>query len=338
MAEIYDNITATIGETPLVRLSRVFPHLPNELLGKIEYFNPGGSVKDRIAIRMVREAERSGLLKPGGTLIEPTSGNTGIGLAMVAAALGYRMIMVTTRKASVEKVTLARSYGAGVVQVPVGLSADHPDSIYNTANRLAEQIPGSFIPDQYRNPANPDAHYFTTGKEIIRQTDGEFDCLVGGIGTGGTIVGAARAVKEHDSNIRVAAVDPPGSMFTNQEPAVSQIEGIGADYIPEIFDDSDIDRIFTVSDMKAVEYTQLLARREGILCSASSGAALRGAELMAAEIGPDARIVVILPDTGERYLSKYFNDDWLREHGLEPADNTGNTGPEINSKAHRLCV
>ncbi len=325
MGEIYANITSTIGETPLVRLSRVLPHLPNELLGKVEFFNPGGSIKDRIAIRMVKEAERNGSLRPGGTIIEPTSGNTGIGLAMVAAALGYGMIMVTTRKASIEKVTLARSFGARVIQVPVGLEADHPDSIYNTAKRLAGKVPGSFIPDQYKNPANPDAHYTTTGKEIIRQTGGEFACLVGGIGTGGTLVGAARAVKEYDERIRVVAVDPPGSMFTGQDPCLSQIEGIGADYIPEIYDDTNIDRVIRVGDREAIEYTRFLARREGILCSASSGAALRGAELTAGEMGPEARIVVILPDTGERYLSKYFNDKWLREHGFEPEDDTGDS-------------
>ena len=319
---ILNSITETIGETPLVRLNRMFPSSRSEFLGKIEYFNPSGSVKDRIALRMVEEGERKGLLRHGGTIIEPTSGNTGIALSMVAASRGYRMIMVTTEKASPEKVALAASYGARVVRVPVGLPADHPESIYNTAVRLSEEIDGSYIPDQYRNPANPDAHYLTTGKEIIEQTGGVFDCLVSGMGTAGTLVGVARAVKEHNPEIEVVGVDPPGSLFTASEPGSSVIEGIGADCIPGIYRDGDIDRVLNVSDSDAVRYARMLARREGILCSASAGAALWAALEVSMDYDNGKIIVVILPDTGERYLSKYFNNSWLKENRM-PEDEEG---------------
>jgi cystathionine beta-synthase len=314
---IYENAIAAIGTTPLVRLSRLHP--PGNLVAKVEYTNPGGSVKDRIAASMIDRAEELGLLEPGGTIIEPTSGNTGIGLAIVGAVRGYRVICTVPDKVSREKQDLLRAYGVEVVETPTELPADDPDSYYGVARRLVEDIPGAYSPNQYANPENPDAHYRTTGPEIWDQTDGHIGVFAAGVGTGGTITGAGRFLKEMNPDVLVVGVDPEGSIFTApSEDRIRQyaVEGVGEDFWPETLDPGVVDRYVMVTDAESFAMTRRLAREEGLLAGGSSGMAVHGAVQIAAD-NPDRLVVVLLPDSGRGYLSKVFNDDWMRKHGYE---------------------
>ena len=318
--EFADTILDLIGGTPLVRLHRVVPPGPT-VLAKLESFNPGGSVKDRIGIQMIEQAEREGRLHPGATVVEPTSGNTGVGLALVCALKGYRLICVMPDKVPREKIHLLEAYGAECVICPTNVPADDPRSYYRTAERLARELP-AFMPQQYYNPNNPGAHYATTGPEIWRQTDGAVTHLVVGVGTGGTITGTGRYLKEQNSAVRVIGVDTFGSVYTEYfrtgrlpEPRPYLIDGIGEDFIPGTVDLSIIDEMIQVTDRDAYRMTMRLAREEGILTGSSGGAAVWAAAEAAASLGSESVMVVLLPDTGERYLSK-LNKDWLEEHGL----------------------
>ncbi len=314
--EVHDDLTQAIGNTPIMRLSRIHP--PGNLVAKVEFMNPGGSVKERIAISMIDQAEREGLLRPGGTIVEPTSGNTGVGLAIVGAIRGYRVICAVPDKVSAEKQDLLRAYGAEVVVAPTEHGPGHPDSYYGVADRLTEEIEGAFQPNQYTNPANPQAHYETTGPEIWRQTDGTVDVFVTGVGTGGTITGAGRYLKEQKPGLEVVGADPEGSIYTQgPEGELRQyvVEGVGEDFYPETVDLEVIDRFIEVTDAESLAMTRLLARKEGILTGGSGGMAVHAAVEVAAE-DPGRLVVVIVPDSGRGYLSKVFNDAWMREQGF----------------------
>jgi cystathionine beta-synthase len=314
--EIHDDIVAAIGNTPLVRLRRLHP--PGNLVAKIEYMNPGGSIKDRIGLGMIQRAERKGWLKPGGTIVEPTSGNTGVGLAMAAALRGYKLVAVMADKQSPEKQDLLRAYGAEVVVCPTDVEPQDPRSYYSVADRLASEIPGAYRPDQYSNPANPQAQYDTTGPEIWRQTEGEIGVYVAGVGTGGTICGAGKYLKEQNPEVMVVGVDPEGSIYTAAtEGDVTSylIEGVGEDFWPETFDPDVVDRYEMVNDRDAFAMTRKLAEIEGLLVGGSCGMAVVGALRIAAEFA-DRLVVVVLPDGGRNYLSKIFNDAWMSEQGF----------------------
>jgi cystathionine beta-synthase len=316
--EIHDDILEVIGSTPLVRLARLHP--PGDLVAKIEFTNPGGSVKDRIALGMIERAERDGLLEPGGTIVEPTSGNTGVGLAMAAALRGYRLVAVMADKQSEEKRALLRAHGAEVVICPSDVPPDDPESYYSVAARLGAE-PGAFRPDQYSNPANPKAHYETTGPEIWRQTDGQVASVVIGMGTGGTISGVGRYLKERNPAVRIIGVDPEGSIYTAADESgvhAYATEGVGEDFWPETFDRSVVDRFERVSDTEAFAMARRLVDTEGILAGGSAGMAVVGA-LREVDRHPGDLVVVVLPDGGRNYLSKVFDDDWLRDHGLGEA-------------------
>jgi cystathionine beta-synthase len=314
--DIRETIVHAIGDTPLVRLGRLHP--PGNLVAKIEAMNPGGSIKDRIGLGMIERAEQNGWLEPGGTIVEPTSGNTGVGLAMVAALKGYKLVAVMADKQSKEKQDLLRAYGAEVVVCPTDVSPDDPRSYYSVADRLTEEIPGAYRPDQYSNPANPQAQYETTGPEIWRQTDGTIGVLASGVGTGGTICGAGRYLKEQNPEILVVGVDPEGSIYTAPSEADVRsylTEGVGEDFWPETYDPTVVDRFEMVTDNEAMRMTRRLATEEGILAGGSCGMAVVGA-LRVAEEYPDELVVVILPDSGRNYVGKIFNDEWMRGHGF----------------------
>jgi cystathionine beta-synthase len=314
--EVHDDLTQAIGDTPIVRLSRIHP--PGNLVAKVEFMNPGGSIKERIAISMIDQAERNGLLRPGGTIVEPTSGNTGVGLAIVGAIRGYRVICTVPDKVSTEKQDLLRAYGAEVVVAPTEHRPGHPDSYYGVADRLTGEIEGAFQPNQYRNEANPRAHYETTGPEIWGQTHGEVEVLVAGVGTGGTITGAGRYLKERKPEIEVVGADPEGSIYTqgpHGELHQYLVEGVGEDFYPETVDLEVIDRFIQVNDADSFATARLLARREGLLTGGSGGLAVHAALRVAGE-DRGRLVVVIVPDSGRGYLSKTYNDDWMREHGL----------------------
>ncbi|REK24078.1 MAG: cysteine synthase family protein [Actinobacteria bacterium] len=315
--EIHDDVVAAIGNTPLIRLARIHP--PGNLVAKIESMNPGGSVKERIAVTMIDDAERRGLLKPGGTIIEPTSGNTGVGLAMIGAVRGYRVICTVPDKVSKEKQDLLRAYGVEVIETPTEFGPGHPESYYGVADRLAEDIEGAFQPNQYFNMANPQAHYQTTGPEIWDQTDGTIDVFVAGVGTGGTISGAGRFLRERKPSVEIVGADPEGSIYTKgPDGDLHQyfVEGVGEDFYPETVDLDLIDRFIEVTDAESFRMTRRLAREEGILVGGSCGMAAEAA-LQVADEDHDKLVVVILPDSGRGYLSKIFNDEWLREKGFE---------------------
>jgi cystathionine beta-synthase len=300
-------------------MSRIRPGLRTQLLAKVEYFNAGGSIKDRVAIAMIEAAERDGLLKPGGTIVEPTSGNTGTGLAIAARLKGYKVIAVMPDKMSREKIDLLRAYGAEVVLAPTNVPPDSPRSYYRVADRLAQEIPGGFQPNQYRNQANPQAHYDSTGPEIWEQTAGQITHLVVGVGTGGTITGTARYLRERKPDLVVVGVDPEGSIYSGGEENVRPylIEGVGEDFWPQTFDPSVVDRWVMVSDKDAFLTTRALAESEAILTGGSGGMAAHGAVQVAAELDdPAAMVVVILPDGGRSYLSKVFSDAWMQHHGF----------------------
>jgi len=316
---IHDSILELVGDTPLVRMSRIRPGLRTQLLAKVEYFNAGGSIKDRVAIAMIEAAERDGHLKPGGTIIEPTSGNTGTGLAIAARLKGYKVIAVMPDKMSREKIDLLRAYGAEVVLAPTNVPPDSPRSYYRVADRLAQEIPGGFQPNQYRNQANPQAHYDSTGPEIWEQTAGQITHLVVGVGTGGTITGTARYLRERKPDLVVVGVDPEGSIYSGGEENVRPylIEGVGEDFWPETFDPSVVDRWVMVTDKEAFLTTRALAESEAILTGGSGGMAAHGALKIAEELDdPNAMVVVILPDGGRSYLSKVFSDAWMQHHGF----------------------
>ncbi len=325
--EIHADILQTIGNTPLVRLNRLTRDCKATVLAKVEYFNPGGSVKDRIAVAIVAEAEAKGLLKAGGTIVEATSGNTGTGLAMVAAVRGYRAILCMPDKVSVEKINLLKSFGAEVVITPTSVPPDSPESYYEVAKRLAREIPGAYLANQYHNPTNPEAHVRSTGPEIWRQTAGRIDYFVAGMGTGGTITGIARYLKSKNPKIKIVGADPVGSIlkdyfYTKQMvPAKSyKVEGIGEDFIPSIYDFSIYDEMISVNDMQSLNTARRLAREEGILAGGSSGTALWAALQVARRAKEGEVVVVLIPDTGERYLSKVHSDAWMRDNRLLDSD------------------
>jgi cystathionine beta-synthase len=314
--EVKDSALNLIGETPLVRLSRLDPGLRTPLVAKIEFVNPGGSVKDRPAVVMIDAAERSGALKPGGTLVEPTSGNTGLGLAMVAALRGYRVIAVMPDKMSREKIDTLRAYGAEVVICPTDVPPESPQSYYRVADRLTDEIDDAFQPNQYFNPANPEAHYRSTGPEIWRQTAGLITHFVVGVGTGGTISGAGRYLKERSPEIEVVGADPEGSLYSGGPVRPYRVEGIGEDFWPETLHKDVIDRYIRVSDRDSFIAARRLVAREGLFAGGSSGTAIWAALQVARELDdPEGLVVTLLPDGGRPYLSKVFNDHWMREHG-----------------------
>ena len=318
----FESILDTIGNTPLVKLPKIMAGVPCLALAKLEMMNPGGSVKDRIGEKMIEDAEAKGLLKPGGTIIEPTSGNTGLGLAMVAAIKGYRAVFTMPDKMSREKIDLLKALGARVVVTPTAVPPEHPDSYYRVAERIHRDTPNSILPNQYANQANPRAHYETTGPEIWRDTDGTVTHFVCGMGTGGTISGVGKFLKEKNPKVQVIGVDPLGSIlkdyFYKKEAMKAhtyKIEGIGEDFVPESTWFDTIDEIVKVGDKESYLMTRRLAREEGILAGSSSGAAVVAARRIGENLGPDDVMVVLLPDTGERYLSKAHNEEWLKEQG-----------------------
>ena len=331
--EIHDSLLDCVGDTPLVRLRRIGRRLKCQLVAKVEYLNPGGSVKDRPALRMLEEAERAGLLRPGGTIVEPTSGNTGAALAMAAAIKGYRCILVMPDKMSPEKFQLLRAYGADVVTVPT-VAANSPESYYSVANRLTAEIPGAFQPNQFANPNNPQAHFATTGPELWRQTDGKIDVFVAGVGTGGTISGTGRFLKEKNPRIQIVGADPEGSIYTpGSMPRPYQVEGIGEDFVPRTVDLKVIDTVINVSDRDAFLMTRRLAAEEGLLVGGSGGAAICAALQFAAALPAETLVVVLLPDGGRGYLSKIFNEEWMQAQGyLTPSGAEMTVGDVLEQK------
>ena len=307
---------AAIGNTPLVRLNSVTDGARCLVLAKVEYMNPGGSIKDRPAVAMLEAAEKAGLLKPGGTIVEPTSGNTGSGLAMAAAIRGYRCILVMPDKMSREKIDLLKAYGAEVVVTPTNVPSDSPESYYGVANRLAAEIAGAFQPNQFHNHHNPDAHYATTGPEIWEQTHGTLTHFVAGIGTGGTISGTARYLKEQNPKTHVVGADPEGSIYSGDTPRSYAVEGIGMNYLPETVDLKVIDEMVRVSDRDSFLMARRITREEGLLVGGSSGTAAVAAIRLAQTLPESAVVVVIFPDSGRGYMSKIFNDEWMIANGF----------------------
>ncbi|GAA1938980.1 cystathionine beta-synthase [Nocardioides marmoribigeumensis] len=336
-----DSILDLVGNTPLVRLRHVAPQEGPLVLAKVEYLNPGGSVKDRIATRMIDAAEASGELRPGGTIVEPTSGNTGVGLAMVAQQRGYTCVFVCPDKVSEDKQNVLRAYGAEVVVAPTALPPEHPDSYYNVSDRLVREIEGAWKPDQYSNPHNPRSHYEDTGPEIWRQTDGRITHFVAGVGTGGTISGTGRFLKEQNPEVKVVGADPEGSVYSGGTGRPYLVEGVGEDFWPDAYDRDVADRIIEVSDADSFAMTRRLAREEGLLVGGSSGMAVHAAvrlaeELAGTEEGKDAVIVVLMPDSGRGYLAKVFSDEWLGRYGFL-GDTGGKTvGEVLRGKDGRL--
>ena len=316
MARDYPTVLELVGATPIVRLDKLSPPGGAKILAKLEYLNPGGSVKDRIGPPMIEAAEREGKLKPGGTIVEPTSGNTGVGLAIAAAIKGYRTIFVMPDKMSQEKIALLRAYGSEVVICPTAVARESPESYYSVADRLASEIPGAFQPNQYFNPVNPQTHEETTGPEIWRQTDGTVDVFVAGVGTGGTITGVARYLKRMKPSITIVGADTEGSVYTGDTPRPYLTEGIGEDFWPDTFDPALVDRWVRVPDREAFLTARAVTRQEGILIGGSGGSAVSAALTIAREHDEDATIVVLLPDTGRQYLSKLFSDSWMRQYGF----------------------
>ena len=320
MAREYPIVLELVGGTPIVRLDRLSPEGGPQLLAKLEYLNPGGSVKDRIGLAMIEAAEREGKLRPGGTIVEPTSGNTGVGLAIAAARKGYRCIFVMPDKMSQEKISMLRAYGAEVVICPTAVEHDSPESYYSVSDRLAEEIPGGYKPDQYSNLSNPQAHYDVTGPEIWKQTDGgDVAAIVISVGTGGTITGVGRYFKERRPEVLIVGADPAGSVFTADSPEGVHpylVEGIGKDTWPQTLDREVVDEWVQVSDRDSFLVARRLAREEGILAGGSSGTTVWAALEIAKRFGDGSRILTMLPDSGRSYLSKFYDDNWMLEHGF----------------------
>lgn len=336
-----ETVLDLVGNTPLVKLNSVTEGIQATVLVKVEYVNPGGSSKDRIAQRIIDAAEAEGKLKPGGTIVEPTSGNTGIGLALVAQQRGYRCVFVCPDKVSEDKINTLKAYGAEVVVCPTSVAPESPDSYYSVSDRLSKEIPGAFKPDQYSNPNGPLSHYETTGPEIWRDTDGRITHYVAGVGTGGTISGAGKYLKEQNPEIRVIGADPEGSVYSGGSGRPYLVEGVGEDFWPTAYDPDVVDEIIASSDAESFEYTRRLAREEGLLVGGSSGLAVASGLKAARELGPDDVMVILLPDGGRGYLGKVFNDRWMRSYGFLPAeeeksvaDLVGTKGPELAGLVH----
>ena len=338
--DVAGSLVDLVGDTPLVRLDRVGRDLECTLLAKLEQLNPGGSVKDRIALGMIEAAERDGVLTSGGTIVEPTSGNTGVGLAIVAARRRYRCIFVMPDKMSQEKISLLRAYGAEVVVCPTAVPPEHPESYYSVADRLASEIPGAFQPNQYANPENPRAHELTTGPEIWRQTAGRVTHFVAGVGTGGTISGTGRYLKSQNREVQIIGADPEGSVYSGGGGRPYLVEGVGEDFWPKTYDPSVVDRIIAVSDRDSFLTARRVTREEGILIGGSAGLAVKAALVAGAELGPEQVVVVLIPDSGRGYLSKIYNDNWMADFGFlrvggeSVADVLGRKGTDIPALVH----
>src|SRR6195256_4209750 len=319
MARTYPTIIDLVGNTPIVRLDRVSQDVPGTIPAKLEFMNPGGSNKDRIGLAMIEAAERDGKLKPGGTIVEPTSGNTGVGLAIAAAQKGYRCIFVMPDKMSQEKISMLRGYGAEVVITPTAVEHDSPESYYSVSSRLAEEIPGGFKPDQYSNMNNPEAHYEHTGPEIWEQTGGEIDAIVVSVGTGGTISGLGKYFKERKPEVLIVGADPEGSVYTaksHDDLHPYLVEGIGKDTWPETMDPDVVDEWVRVSDRESFRWARRLAREEGLLSGGSGGTSVCAAVQIAKRLGAGKRVLMMIPDSGRNYLSKFYDDNWMLEHGF----------------------
>ena len=347
MHRVYDSILDCIGDTPMVRLNKVTEGLLGTLYAKVEFMNPAGSIKDRIARQIIDDAEEQGLLKPGGTVVEGTSGNTGAGLAMMSALRGYKSIFVMPDKQSEEKRAALRAWGSRVVITPTNVEADDPRSYYEVSRRLVEESDNSFYANQYHNPSNPKAHYLSTGPEIYKQLDGKIDVLFAGLGTGGTITGIAKYLKEQNPDIQIVGIDPVGSLYydffhTGQptQPYTYLVEGIGEDFLPSTMDFEHVDDVVRVNDRECFLMTRRLVREEGIFCGASCGAAVAGAlKYLRRQDRKDLVSVVILPDSGRSYLSKVFNDKWMEENGfLSPERGLGQVSTLVQSKGTRKLI
>lgn len=324
---IYSSITEVIGNTPLVELQAIKPKSGARILAKVEYMNPGGSVKDRIASAILDAAEAEGKIQPGGTIVEPTSGNTGVGLALEAQRRGYKTVFVLPDKVAIDKIRVLEAYGARVVITPTAVATDDPRSYNSVAERLVTEIPGAFMPNQFANQNGPLAHYRSTGPEIWNDTDGTVTHAVIGVGTGGTISGTGRFLKEvSDGRVEIIGVEPEGSIYSGGEAHGYQVEGVGEDFFPDTFDTSVPDRILKVSDAESFALTRRLATEEALLVGGSSGMALAAALRVAEDLDENAVVVVILPDSGRGYINKLFNDDWMREQGLLREETPGVAG------------
>src|SRR5689334_5487389 len=334
---VFEDVVQAIGNTPLVKLNKVTRGIRAQVYAKLEFLNPGGSVKDRIGLAMIEQAEREGKLKPGGRIVEPTSGNTGVGLAIAAAGKGYRCIFVMPDKMSQEKISMLRAYGAEVVITPTAVDHDSPESYYSVSSRLAEEIPGGFKPDQYSNMANPQAHYDVTAPEIWEQTGGELDAIVISVGTGGTISGVGRWFHEKKPEVKIVGVDPEGSIYTAKDESELHpylVEGIGKDTWPDTIDLKVVDEWIRVTDRESFLMSRRLAREEGILAGGSAGSTIVGAVRVAERLPADATVLAIIPDSGRSYMSKFYDDNWMLEHGFVERQTTLPTVDELLHAKH----